>query len=161
MAVIDTNAVLKVIDLTVKNQRDDLANFKRNDVWSVMWAEDNPEMFVSMEKTKMHIFRDTHAGDPINCAGYLCSFADLQVRVLFLDEVMNRPDAPTQADIANFDTKALRNTRNLLDKVDLYEATQFIEQNPHQRLWYVGLILSSGDKQKITYLKYCKFIGES
>jgi WD repeat-containing protein 35 len=135
LAVIDTNAVLKVVDLTVKTQREELTNFKRNDVWSVLWADDNPEMFVSMEKTKMHIFRDTIPEDPISCSGYLCSFSDLQVKVLFLDEIMNRPDNPSQADIANFDTKALRDTRDLLDKVDLYEATQFIEQNPHQRLW--------------------------
>ena len=48
---------------------------------------------------------------------------------------MNRPDQPSQADIADFDTKALRDTRELLNKVDLHEATQFIEQNPHPRLW--------------------------
>jgi WD repeat-containing protein 35 len=58
MAVIDTNSVLRIIDLTTKTQRDDFSSFKRNDVWSVVWAQDDPTMFVSMEKTKMQIFRD-------------------------------------------------------------------------------------------------------
>lgn len=48
---------------------------------------------------------------------------------------MTRSENPTQTDLAEFDTKSLRDTRELLDKVDLTEATQFIEQNPHQRLW--------------------------
>ena len=61
MAVIDTNAILRIIDLTTKNQREDFSSFKRNDVWSVLWAEDNPDIFVTMEKTKMHIFKDVTA----------------------------------------------------------------------------------------------------
>ena len=59
MSVIDSNSVLRLYDLTSKVQRDDFANFKRNDVWNVVWASDNPEMFVSMEKIKMFIFKDT------------------------------------------------------------------------------------------------------
>lgn len=61
MAVIDTNSVMKLFDLTTKVEREDFANFKRNDVWNVVWASDNPEMFVCMEKIKMHIYRDTVA----------------------------------------------------------------------------------------------------
>ena len=61
MAIIDLNSTMKVIDLTTKNQREVLANFKRSDVWDVVWSSDNPEMFVTMEKIKMHIFRDTIA----------------------------------------------------------------------------------------------------
>ncbi len=59
MAIIDLNSVMKIVDLTAKVQREDFANFKRNDVWDVVWAADNPDTFVTMEKIKMHIFRDT------------------------------------------------------------------------------------------------------
>ena len=59
MAVIDSHSVLRLYDLTSKVQREDFANFKRNDVWNVVWASDNPEMFVSMEKIKMFIFKNT------------------------------------------------------------------------------------------------------
>lgn len=48
---------------------------------------------------------------------------------------MQRPENPTQTDIIDFDTKSLRDTRELLEKVNLQEATQFVEQNSHQKLW--------------------------
>ena len=51
---------------------------------------------------------------------------------------MTRPESPTQTDIIEYDTKSLKDTRVLLEKEELNEATQFIEQNPHQRLWLVG-----------------------
>ena len=58
MAVIDKNSVLKLFDLANKQQKEEYQNFKRNDVWNVVWSEDNPDQFVSMEKIKMHIFKD-------------------------------------------------------------------------------------------------------
>jgi WD repeat-containing protein 35 len=67
--------------------------------------------------------------------GYLCSFSDLEVKAVFLDEIMQRPENPSQNDVLNLDTKSLRETRDLLEKVELQEATQFIERNPHPRLW--------------------------
>jgi WD repeat-containing protein 35 len=75
--------------------------------------------------------------EPTPCLGYICSFSDLQVKVIFLDEIMTRPESPTQTDIIEYDTKSLKDTRVLLEKVELNEATQFIELNPHQRLWQV------------------------
>lgn len=67
--------------------------------------------------------------------GYLCSFSDLEVKAVFLDEIMQRPENPSQNDVLNLDTKSLRETRDILEKVELQEATQFIERNPHRRLW--------------------------
>ncbi len=68
--------------------------------------------------------------------GYICSFSDLQVKVIFMDDVMSRPETPNQQDIVEIDTKSLRDTRSLLDKINLGEATQYIEKNSHPRLWY-------------------------
>ena len=31
--------------------------FERKDVWDVRWAEDNPELFAMMEKTRMYVFK--------------------------------------------------------------------------------------------------------
>ena len=59
MAVVDSNSVMRLVDLNNKSQKEEYANFKRNDVWNVMWASDNPDMFVTMEKIKMYIFRET------------------------------------------------------------------------------------------------------
>jgi hypothetical protein len=47
------------MDVETKQIKPEYTNFKRSDVWNVVWANDNPETFVSMEKTKMYIFRDT------------------------------------------------------------------------------------------------------
>jgi hypothetical protein len=60
MAIVDTSSVLKLYDLTTKTQKDELLNFKRSDVWNVAWSSDNADMFATMEKIKMNIFRDTH-----------------------------------------------------------------------------------------------------
>lgn len=60
MALVDTSSVMRLFDLESKVQKDELASFKRNDVWNVAWAADNPTMFASMEKIKLHIFHDTH-----------------------------------------------------------------------------------------------------
>lgn len=57
--MIDTNSTLRLIDIETKQVKPEYTNFKRSDVWNVVWATDNPETFVSMEKTKMYIFRDT------------------------------------------------------------------------------------------------------
>ena len=73
--------------------------------------------------------------EPTSCSGYLCSFSDLQVKVALIDDIMQRPENPVPEDIVDFDTKSLRDTRDLLYKVNLTEATQFIEQNSHQKLW--------------------------
>ena len=59
MAIIDSNSVMRLVDLNSKTQKEEFASFKRSDVWNVLWASDNPDMFVSMEKIKMYIFRDT------------------------------------------------------------------------------------------------------
>lgn len=60
MALVDTSSVMRLFDLDSKVQKEELASFKRNDVWDVAWAADNSIMFASMEKIKLHIFRDTH-----------------------------------------------------------------------------------------------------
>jgi hypothetical protein len=52
-----------------------------------------------------------------------------------LDEMMKRPEQPELTDIVEFDTKSLRDTRELLEGVNLQDAAQFIENNPHQKLW--------------------------
>lgn len=137
MALVDTSSVMRLFDLDSKVQKEELASFKRNDVWNVAWASDNVGMFASMEKIKLHIFRDTHGEDPISCSGYICEFANLEVKVAFMDDIMSRPENPTVADIVQFDSKILRDTRNLLDKGNYDDAIKFIEINPHDRLWFV------------------------
>jgi hypothetical protein len=85
MAVIDANSTLRLVDLTQKLQKDEYANFKRSDVWSVLWASDNPDMFVSMEKIKMYIFKGV-CFESIRCS----VSSSLQWRNYFIDIVRFR-----------------------------------------------------------------------
>lgn len=63
-------------------------------------------------------------------------FQDLEIQAVALDEVMESPDKPVKDFLFKLEVKSLRDTRQLLEKVGIKEAAQFIEDNPHPRLWY-------------------------
>ncbi len=73
--------------------------------------------------------------EPILSAGYICSFKDLEIRAVLLDEVLRDPENPSEDHILDLEVKSLRDTRDLLDKVGIKEALNFIDENPHPRLW--------------------------
>jgi WD repeat-containing protein 35 len=56
------------------------------------------------------------------------------------------PDAPDLEFMVEFETKSLRDTRDIIGKVGLVDATQFVEDNAHPRLW--GL-LSEASLEKL------------
>lgn len=68
-------------------------------------------------------------------SGYICQFNDLQIKSVLLDEIMKDPENPTKDNMMELEIKSLRDTRDLLDKVGIEDAQQFIEDNPHPRLW--------------------------
>lgn len=39
--------------------------FERKDCWSMLWAEDYPDLWCLMEKTRMYIFRGTDPEEPV------------------------------------------------------------------------------------------------
>jgi WD repeat-containing protein 35 len=43
------------IEVPAAAEGDAPARFERKDVWDVRWADDNPELFAMMEKTRMYI----------------------------------------------------------------------------------------------------------
>lgn len=142
LAVIDIAGVLTFFDLDTRVTDPDgrevvgeHLNFERKDVWDMKWAEDNSELFAMMEKTRMYIFRSLDPEEPILSSGYICQFSDLQIKAVLLDEVMKDPENPAKDDMIELEIKSLRDTRDLLDKVGLADAQQFIEDNPHPRLW--------------------------
>lgn len=60
---------------------------------------------------------------------------ELEIRAVLLDEIMQSPEHPTAEHLLDLEVKSLRDTHNLLEKVGIAEATAFIEENPHPRLW--------------------------
>ncbi|KAJ3091801.1 WD repeat-containing protein 35 [Quaeritorhiza haematococci] len=115
-----------------------MLDLERKDVWDVKWAQDNPELFAMMEKTRMYIFRNLDPEEPIACAGYICCFNQLQIKAVMLDEIMRDPDAAPpvkEQHVVELETKSLRDTRNILNQVGLADAVTFVDNNPHPRLW--------------------------
>ncbi|KAK3580220.1 hypothetical protein CHS0354_012747 [Potamilus streckersoni] len=142
LSIIDISGVLTFFDLDTKITDQDgketvgeHLKFERKDVWDMKWAEDNQELFAMMEKTRMYIFRNLDPEEPILSSGYICQFNDLQIKSVLLDEIVRDPENPTKECIAEMEIKSLRDTRDLLEKVGIPDAQQFIEDNPHPRLW--------------------------
>lgn len=66
LAIIDITGVLTLLDVEARASTDggnqvspgDPSKFERKDVWDMKWANDNPDLFAMMEKTRMYVFRN-------------------------------------------------------------------------------------------------------
>ncbi|XP_018578851.1 WD repeat-containing protein 35 isoform X2 [Anoplophora glabripennis] len=139
LSVIDVSGVMSVIDISEGVGRPTTSTegnkLERKDVWAMCWASDNPQLLAIMEKTRMYIFKGIYPEEPVACSGYICSFNDLEIQAVLLDEVMDTPEKPSSDHIIKLEVKSLRDTRQLLEKVGINEACQFVEDNRHPRLW--------------------------
>jgi WD repeat-containing protein 35 len=100
------------------------------------WASDNPDLFAIMEKTRMYIVRGLQPEEPVLSNAYICNFRDLQIQSVLIDEVIQNPESPRKEVLLDFETKSLRDTRDILAKVsNLKDAFNYVEANPHPRLW--------------------------
>lgn len=138
LSVIDGSGVLCIYELMRQGGEMKVGQrlpLERKEVWDLGWANDNPHLFAIMEKTRMYIFRGLDPEEPVVSSGHICRFEDMQVVSVLLDEIMKDPENPTEDLLFHLDIKSLRDTRNLLEKVGLQDAQQFIEDNPHPRLW--------------------------
>jgi WD repeat-containing protein 35 len=107
------------------------------EVWSLIWSSDNPKLCAIMEKNRLFICKDYQREEPILTSGYLCDFSNLQVKAIMLDEILKDPEdiKDIQEHITHYEAKTLKDTRDFLTQYSLKEAVDFVEQNPHQRLW--------------------------
>lgn len=149
MSVIDINGVLLLFDIEVKSgsfgdvkpvSPEDgpgkQLDFERKDVWNMRWATDNPDLFAIMEKTRMYIVRGLQPEEPVLSNAYICAFKDLQIQSVLIDEVIQNPENPRKEVLLDFETKSLRDTRDILTKVsNLKDAFNYVDANPHPRLW--------------------------
>nr|CAI5867673.1 unnamed protein product [Callosobruchus analis] len=139
LAVIDVAGVMTVTDISEGVGRPKTAaqgnKLERKDVWAMCWASDNPQLLAVMEKTRMYIFKGIYPEEPVACSGYICNFNDLEIQAVLLDEVVASHDKPGNDHIIKLEVKSLRDTRQLLEKVGINEAFQFVEDNRHPRLW--------------------------
>ncbi|XP_060727604.1 WD repeat-containing protein 35 [Tachysurus vachellii] len=144
LAIIDMTGVLTFLDIDPRGSSGDAeggtspgdpSKFERKDVWDMKWANDNPDLFAMMEKTRMYVFRNLDPEEPIQTSGFICNFEDLEIKSVLLDEIMKSPERPNKDYLINFEIRSLRDSRALIEKVGIEDASQFIEDNPHPRLW--------------------------
>ncbi|XP_048354934.1 WD repeat-containing protein 35 isoform X1 [Sphaerodactylus townsendi] len=142
LAIIDLSGVLTFFDLDTRVTDNkgqyvigEQLKLERKDVWGMKWAKDNPDLFAMMEKTRMYVFRNLDPEEPIQTSGYICHFEDLEIKSVLLDEILKSPEHPNKDFIINFEIRSLRDSRALIEKVGIEESSQFIEDNPHPRLW--------------------------
>lgn len=108
---------------------------ERNYVWGAMWADDDPEMFLLLERQRMYVFRGVTPEEPLPMPGYLCCFSGLVVKSANLTLTLTSPAAkrsPPMTIVESIEVKSLRDTRMLLEKVGVSDALAFIEDHQHQ-----------------------------
>ncbi|KAG1659041.1 hypothetical protein FOA52_010881, partial [Chlamydomonas sp. UWO 241] len=155
MSVIDINGVLSFFDMTSKGATPGTVGehlaFERKDAWDMRWADDNPELFAMMEKTRMYIFRGLDPEEPVTSSAYLCSFHDLEISAVFIDDIMQQPDQPDiefitmyetrslrgTRELLKYETRSLRDTRELLKSSSMEDVYSFVDSNSHPRLWRI------------------------
>ncbi|CAD7922072.1 unnamed protein product [Amoebophrya sp. A25] len=137
LLTVDINGILSLYDVDKRKGQVTQLPFERKDVWHVKWASDNGDLFTFMEKSRMYIVRGTQPEEPVLSSGYICEFKDLEIRSALVDDLMRAPEQPSKpAIIMDFETKSLRDTRDILTKLsNLKDAFQYVEDNPHPRLW--------------------------
>ncbi|XP_073941730.1 intraflagellar transport protein Oseg4 [Choristoneura fumiferana] len=129
--VIDQPGSLYLLDTDMANNIS-VGQALRKDVWSALWASDNPQMLAVAEKARLYVMRDTEPEEPLTMQGYLCTFKELEITTALLDGIT---DKCTPQHIVRVEVKSLRDTRQLIEKVGLKEAENFIKDNPHPQLW--------------------------
>mmetsp|Transcript_68370 Transcript_68370/g.163192 ORF Transcript_68370/g.163192 Transcript_68370/m.163192 type:complete len:1174 (+) Transcript_68370:203-3724(+) len=143
-SVIDINGIMTFFDMDAGKGKaanelglppGEHLTYERKDAWDMRWADDNPELMAMMEKSRMYILRGLQPEEPVLSSGYLCRFKDLTITAVLLDDVMARPDEPDLELMIELETKSLRDTRDILAQVGLADASSFVEDNSHPRLW--------------------------
>lgn len=137
LSVIDINGFLSIYE--VNNQGGTLQDVERKDVWNVIWASDDPLSFACMEKSRLYTYKDKESEEPKLTEAYFCKFQNLSIRCVLLDEVMKSPDGNLKASelIIDIETKTLRDTKEILNKVSFADAFDYIKQKPHKKLWEI------------------------
>ncbi|CAG7816899.1 unnamed protein product [Allacma fusca] len=167
VAMIDKLGHLSVCSLGSASIKTALARkLDRKDVWNIIWAADNPNLICVMEKTKMYVIRNGEAEDPVLTSAYVASFKDLKVTSVLMDELMFKPEEPSPDLFITLETKALRETRRLLESgTALKDVADSIQKNSHRNLW--KLLGNEALKQinlevaESSFAKSCDYAGIS
>jgi WD repeat-containing protein 35 len=136
-----------------KEEVQSVMKLERKDCWDVRWADDDPDSFAAMEKTRLCVYKDLVAEDPVVCSGYLASFTGLEIKSVVLENVVQSPDKVQKDSIVTNDTARLRVLKEKISQSGAGDAYGFVDADPHPTLWrhlaeaaLEGLDLQCADK---------------
>ena len=152
LGFVDTNGLFSILDLEARvteadaESKEDSRNIlgpyfgkklsvERKDVWDIRWSEDDSDMIAVREKTKMVVFNGETAEEPVVSSAYLCRFRDLEVRVVAMDTIMMHPDKISRECVIDFETRPLREVRDVITTEGLQGGYVYAEKHSHPRLW--------------------------
>jgi len=75
--------------------------------------------------------------EPVTSSAYLCCFHDLEITAVFIDDLMQQPDQPDAEFMVVYETRSLRDTRDLLKSTTMDNAYAFADTTSHARLWRI------------------------
>jgi len=108
---------------------------ERKDVWDVCWSEDDPDTVAIMEKTKMVVITGDIPEEPVVSSAYLARFKDLEIRAVAMDSLMTHPDKIARDCVVDFESKPLREARDVIAAEGLQGGYVYAEKHSHPRLW--------------------------
>jgi WD repeat-containing protein 35 len=138
LAVISPSAVLRLYAVAPGGATLGEITVERKGVSQVLFADDDPQLFVTVERTTTYLHRGRTALDPMPMARRLCRFSGLRLTVADVDaaEAKVRGCAPLDgACLDAVDTKTLRDTKALLATGNYKDSLQFVADNEHAVLW--------------------------
>jgi WD repeat-containing protein 35 len=113
-----------------------LLEFEKKDCWNIMWSEDNPLHFCFMERSRLYTVKGIEADEPVTTESFICCFSNLKVTCAMLDEIIKAEGNMKSSEIIiEFETKLLKEVKDMINKQGVKEAFTLVEGSPHEMLW--------------------------
>ena len=107
--------------------------FELKDTWDFLWSEDDPEMFVVMEKTRLFLYRGFEPEEPVQTSGYLHRLRQSDVALIHLDELLP-VEFPELSHIQIVNSSIISAARKLIER-DLKDSFDFLMRKPEPNGW--------------------------
>ena len=103
------------------------------------FADDHPDLFCFMEKSRLHTVNGLVPDDPPSTTeGYICTFKELAVTAVSLDDLMKSEDGNLKSSelVVEYETKLLKTVKDLMYQKPMNESFEFINKEyPYQSLY--------------------------
>jgi WD repeat-containing protein 35 len=169
---IDDNNILSIWDIEncppgkkTKGVKQD--SFEKKDCWSLLWSNEDNQKFAFLEKNRLNIMKEYDTEEVLTCNGYLAEFSNLEITVVMLEELMQKPwddKVNVEEMVVKIETRVLRDLREMINSnINMNEIYQFIERNPHRKLWEIfvehAMLSLDFNNAERAMLQYNDFLG--